>query len=164
MRVISNILFYLSIAVLVFWIVAAVVINVCDLEFIHDDHLNKYLFVRFYSIPVAILLTLFRTLRDSTSIIEIIAIVLITLFVSYCSYMLVIIGLFANMCGFVPHQTLFDHKHNPNKKIIACTHDCGALDSSPTDLTCIVSPVTSIFKRISPIDTTQLDESVWIRR
>ncbi|NOQ72107.1 MAG: hypothetical protein GQ574_08905 [Crocinitomix sp.] len=80
----------------------------------------------------------------------------------------IMVGMFfsfvLDMCVSYDREILYEHKYDPNTKIIVREFGCGATDSGPPSVGIYeVSYFTSYFIRSAKIDTNEIDKSNWLR-
>lgn len=164
MRIINKIIYWSAFACIGLCILSSVVRPIFDIEFTSADLKADYTEFLFYAIPVAIVLTLFGTLKshDSTKIKT--YIVLKTIVLAAASYFLIIFSVLINMCGYSNRQELYQSNREPNVRIIVREHGCGATDSdSPKVNTYKVHYFLDYFVRSTKIDTSQIKKDDWVK-
>jgi hypothetical protein len=161
----SKLIFYISIFLILFWILAAMLSACLPIECTHKGLVEVYTVTRFYGFPVAILFALCGTVRATDSPLEIGLKVIGTVIVSGISVFVLFLALFGGMCAWSSGTTLFIHKNDPATKIVLRDYGCGATDSSP--------PKYALFKERKLIDyfyweaefdTLSMDKREWVRQ
>lgn len=80
------------------------------------------------------------------------------------SVILLIGGVFADMCGWTTTNTLFVNKYDTTEKVILREFGCGATDSGdPAYKVCKIQRISQYFIKVTEIDTSKLEKNVWER-
>src|SRR6187399_945797 len=124
-----KIIFWTSIFFISFFIVVAILGRFVKVEFISNK--TEYLFetVRFFGIPIAILLTLSRFIKRKDNATSIFGKVLLMIIISGISVFFLTISVFVSMCSWTTNKTLYIKKSNDSIKIVKREFGCGATDS-----------------------------------
>lgn len=132
-------------------------------EFRNTDFGKEFYFYIFTLLPVAILLTLFGTIKRKHSVIrKTTTIILTAAFASFC-FLFLLNNIFT--IGFGAWKTFniaYENKHAPEHQIIEQRYDIGALgygDSRVVE----VKPVAGIFWKVIKVDTNKIDKTNWMR-
>lgn len=118
----------------------------------------------FFSLPIAILLTMSGTIKQSDPAgINGIKIIL-TLAAAGLSIFFMIMAAFTNMCGWTNHAILFEKKSNSSVKIISRGYGCGAPDSgAPAYENFKIHQLPIGFIWVTKIDTNKIVKNDWVR-
>ena len=136
---------------------------ILDLEFANDSVKSNYKEFMFVAVPVAILLTLTGTIKFKESIPVILGKVLATTVIAAFVVFLMIASVFSDMCTWTNNEILFEHKTDPNTKIIQREFGCGAVDGGPpTEGIYKVEYLTKYFIRPSLVDTSNINRNEWV--
>jgi hypothetical protein len=112
-------------------------------------------------IPLAIVLTLTRTLRDKESLFAGIGKVALTLFVALFSLMIIIVASF-NFCGWSDKNTVYYNNQSPQKVIVVREYGCGIFDSGyNTKEVLMVKPFIPGLNWTTKVDTLKNDNTKW---
>jgi hypothetical protein len=158
----KKLVFWLSIAVLFLLVIVPIIGNILPLK-LSDDRLNsKFWEIRFFGIPIAILLTLSGTLKRNDDKGQNILIIVSTVMIAGLSCLILFFSVFMDMCSWNNKKILF--VNDAGDKIILRDYGCGAVDSG--------DPIYNIVKvkRIAPglnwvtnVDTSKIDKTIWFR-
>jgi hypothetical protein len=163
MKVVSNLIFWISILLIFVFVALPIIIDFTSLQFTNDHYKSEYEEIRFYWLPIIILLTLFGTIKKRYSRDRIIATVGFTVLVSVVCFLVLFFSVFAGMCTWTDNKTLLIKADDPTIKIILRDYGCGATDSgSPIYKVFKVKRLTSYLVSVTDIDTTKLDKTHWI--
>jgi len=134
------------------------------LEVTSNNFKNSFDKIRSFGLPMAILLTLFGTLKPQDSKKDKNTKIVLTFSVFLISVFILKIIVFAKMCGWTDNQTLFYNINDKSTKIILRDFDCGALDSGdPVYKVCKIKNIFPNLIWVRNIDTTEIDRKVWLR-
>jgi hypothetical protein len=162
MKKVPKIIFITSLTFLSLVILKAIFGHYIPLEFTNDQEELIFDEIRFWGFPIAILLTLFGTIRPKDEAGLIIAKVVLTLMVLGISFFIMVMSIFAGMCRWSNEKELFQKINDPDTKIVLRDYGCGALDSSPaTHKVFKIKHITFHFIWVTPIDTTKVDKRDW---
>jgi len=164
MKKINKIIFWTSIIFIGLLIIVPLILLIFDLEFASDSIKSNYKGFMFFTVPIAILLTLFGTIKSKDNILKTIGKVIGTILISFVTIFLMIMSIFADMCAWTDRQILYENKHDSNTKIIERDFGCGATDSGyPTVRIFKVQHFTKYFIRTTKVDTASIDKNEWIK-
>ena len=160
-----KIVFWVSNSILIFWIATSILGLFIPLEFANNDIEYTYIKVRFCVIPIAVLFAIVGTIKNKDRLGLITIKIFLAICASICSvFMMAVILLGINVCGWITDKVFFENKNNPSTKIIQRHFDCGATDSSPSNPKIfIIREFTPYFIWATEIDTNQIDKNEWIR-
>lgn len=132
-------------------------------EFNNPDLSSDFYQVLFGGTPIAILLTLFGTLKMQQSSQGKLVTVFITLALSLFSFLFLLNNLFTiGFGGWTTFNIAYEYKTNPEIQIREQRYDVGALGYRGNRVV-EVKPVAFLFWEVAPIDTTRMDKSLWKR-
>lgn len=163
MKVISKLIFWISILLSFVFVALPIIIDFTSLQFTNDHYKSNYEEIRFYLLPIIILLTLFGTIKKKYTRDRIVETVRLTVLASVICFLVLFFSVFAGMCAWTDNKTLFIKADDPTIKIVLRDYGCGATDS--------VSPIYKVFKvkrinlylvSVTDIDTTKIDKTRWI--
>jgi hypothetical protein len=120
--------------------------------------------IRFFGLPVAILLTLFGTLKQKDAATTRMIKIVLTICVAIFSVFILFMTVFASMCRWTNNKVLFENKNDKTTKIVLRDFGCGATDSgSPTYKVCKIKSISPLLVWVTNIDTTKIDRVTWQR-
>jgi hypothetical protein len=156
-------IFWTSIFFIGFWILLPILELFIPLEFTDNEIKNSFYNIRFWGLPLSIMLTLTGTLKPNDSSIG--SKVILTLLISGISVFIMIISLFGDMCGWTATgKVFFEDKKDHSIKIVERDYGCGALDSGlPKYKVVKIKELTKYLVLVTEIDTNKIDKSEWIR-
>jgi fatty acid desaturase len=161
---IKKVVFWTLLIYVGLWILFPMIRWILHWEFISDEIKSQYLHFQYYAIPIAILLTLVRTIDLKLRVRENLITLIVTIGFGVIIHIVFIISLFMNMCTYIDKEVMFQHKKDPNKQIRVREMDCGAVDSSePVPQIFEVNYFSKYFKSAYKIDTTEIDMGEWER-
>lgn len=163
MKVIFKTIFYLSLLFLAISLWAITIGQSINFEFKNYQLANEFYNIILPGTPIAILITLFGTLKNRQSSVHKISIVLITILLTFCSFIFLLNNLFT--IGFSRWSTFniaYEHKTERDRQIREQRYDSGALGYGG-NRTVEVKPFAFFFWKIIPVDTTKIDKTIWIR-
>jgi hypothetical protein len=164
MILLRKFIFRISITIIVLLLILAVGFKSLPLEFIdsHDEITFENLI--FLGLPICILFTLTGTLKQKDTTANIIAKVLLTLFITFIPVFIACITIFDSMCNWSTDKFLFENKNNNSDKIALRSFGCGAMDSgAPSYKVFETKSFTSRMIWVTPIDTNKIDRLLWRR-
>ena len=129
MKSVSTIIFWTAIGLLLFWILSATFFQIFGLEFIDQELEDTFYGIRFWGVPICILLTLFGTFKLEHSRSHRITIFSLTVFVAMFSFFFMTLAILSDMCSWTDRETLFVNKEDKSAQIIKREYGCGAWDS-----------------------------------
>lgn len=163
MKRIRKTICWAAIVFLILWIIRPLVWYILGLEFASDSTNSSYKKLMFYAVPIAMLLTLFGTIKAGDKGTQIAAKVLATVGVSFMVIFLMIISILTDMCVWTNGKVLYESKLEPNTKIIEREYGCGAFDSEPPTIGIYkVQNFTKYFIRSTEINVSSIDKNEWI--
>jgi hypothetical protein len=164
MNRVRKIIFIISISFLGLLILFPVIRASTGLEFASDTVESSYHEFIFFAVPIAILFTLFGTLKIKDGIGSVIAVILCTIIGAFLSLFIMVLSIFLNMCNYYDVKILYQHKDSPSKQIVIREFGCGATDSGPPFINVNqIEYFTPYFIHSTKIDTNEMNKSDWIR-
>ncbi len=162
MHIIGKVIYRTALLFLGLVLLIPLIRSVLNLEYATESiHTNYQLFL-FFTIPAALILTLFGTLKKEDNSVNIGVKVLATLGVAVIVAFVQVIMAFADMCFWTTGETLYVHREDQSQIAIR-DHGCGATDSGPATLRVFqIEPFSPFFIRTTPVDTLELDLEEWI--
>jgi len=164
MRTSKKIIYWTSLAFIFLFVIVPFVGQFTPLEFTNDNFKTLLEEIRFFGLPIAILLTLFGTLKPKDSTASKGIKIALTISVSALSFFFLLVSAFGNMCGWTNNKTLFNNINDKTTKIVLRDFGCGATDSgSPIYKVCKIKNISPVFIWVTDTDTTKIDRQVWQR-
>jgi len=162
MNQISKAIYRIAIIVIVSWFVLPILGLFIRFQ-LTDENLSIYYMVfRALSLPSAVILTLFGTVKSEDNLKIKMEKFLWTILALGVSLLFVFIGFFGGMCGWDTSKELYQKKNNSNVTIAVRNYGCGAYDSDiPKNEIYKVFQITPYFIFFHKTDTTGLDTSLW---
>ncbi len=160
----NKIIFRASLILIFIFVIVPFVGQFTPLEFTNDNFQDSFEQVRFFGLPIVILLTLFGTLKTKdptgTKTIKIV----LTICVSLLSVFILFLSIWAGMCRWTNNKVLFNNINDKTTKIVLRDFGCGATDSgSPTYKVCKIKTILPSLIWVTGIDTTKIDRQIWQR-
>jgi hypothetical protein len=114
--------------------------------------------------PVAIILTLFKTLKKKDAPHVEIRKIFLTLGAAFLAFLIYAISAMDFSCTSVNKQVLFVNEHDPSSKIFLREYGCGAWSGAAPKMEVVrVDTILYKFIRTSKVDTITLDRKIWHR-
>ncbi|PCI92909.1 MAG: hypothetical protein COB15_17165 [Flavobacteriales bacterium] len=158
----KKIIFFISIGLIIFWVSTPIISLFIPLEFSNKELESTFEQIRFYGIPISILLALCGFIKTNDSNAIIIGKIVTTIIISVLSIFFLFISIFANMCDTTTGKILFENRQNENLKIVEREYGCGATDSEPPNVSIYkIRQLTKYFIYPTKIDTNDLDKNEW---
>lgn len=159
-----KIVYWTSILLICFWVLTAISGNLIPLEFADNDSEFIYDYIRFYGLPIAIMLTLTGTLKGKDPSFIIAAKIFLTLCIAGLSILFVFMSLITSMCDWTTHEVFFESRQNPSIRIVQRSYGCGATDSSPATYSLFkVRELSPYLIWVTKADTNQINKDEWRR-
>ena len=132
-------------------------------EFQNDTDAGDFYNIILGGTPIAILLTLFGTLKRNHNTRRKILTIITTLGGVVFSFMFLLYNFFTIGFGvWTTFNIAYEHKSNPERKIREQRYDVGALGYGATRVV-EVNSFTSLFWKVTLVDTTKLSKVDWTR-
>lgn len=161
-------MFLISCLVLLFYIILPIVFALSPLQFSQSRYEDQYEQSRLVILPLAIIGTLFGTIRSDDYREARNLKIRFTLGLAVLSFFLLLFAAIAflgsGMCAWTDRQLLFVKRSDPAIQVRLRDFGCGATDSgSPLVEVFRISKVTPWFRWVQHFDTTHMDRSEWVR-
>lgn len=164
MQTISKIIYWISITLIFLFVVVPFIGQFTPLEITNKSFQDKFEQFRFFGLPVAILLTLFGTLKSKDSGERKTGKIALTITICIISIVILFITVFASMCKWTDNKILFENIHDNTTKIVLRNFGCGATDSgTPNYKVCKIKNISPALIWLTNIDTTKIDKQIWRR-
>ena len=164
MQTSNKIIYWTSFVLIFVFVIVPFVGQFTPLEFTNDSFQDSFEQVRFFGLPIVILLTLFGTLKSKDSTGTKTTKIVLTICISLFSVFILFMTVFAGMCRWTNNKILFENINNTKTKIVLRDFGCGATDSgSPTYKVCKIKNITPFLIWVTSIDTTKIDRQLWRR-
>lgn len=163
MRRLSTALFILGIVLLILWVGVPFIADMFDLVLTDQRLSGIYHNTRYFIVPGAFLLTLFVTLRKSTTELAKWRTIFLTVIAASLSVLIFMAGFFDGLCGSSAKQVLFINRQKPSSKVLLREYDCGAASAGYRLEIVRVDTFFGIFIRVRKVDTTKLELDNWVR-
>lgn len=162
MQLTRKIIYWTSLGLILLFIMVSVLENFTPLEFTNNDYQDLFEEIQFWVLPIAILLTLFGTLKSKDSAANKGIKIALTISISILTFFFLFMLAF-NMCAWTTDKTLFYNTNNKASKIVLRDFGCGATDSGyPTYKVCKIRNISPLFIWVTGIDTTKIDKQIWL--
>lgn len=162
MKVLNKLIFWVSIAVIITWMITALFGKVIPLEIRIGKGGGVYQFFLFYALQTAVIFTLFGTLKQKDSKKKLIIKIILTCVIAAAASFLAVITIFSGMCSWSTDRILLVKKDSPGTQIVLRRKGCGTEKGIyPLYKTCQVKYLISDLFWIKDIDTAQIDKKQW---
>jgi hypothetical protein len=161
MRFFFSFIFWTSIVFLFLFLWTVSFGQWCNLEFRDTETRNHFYNIVFDVTPLAVLATLFGTIRKQHSRLR----TRITIFGTLCAFVFTSVFLLSQMftLGFGSWTTtelLYRHASDSNKRVLRQQYDAGALGYG-SERTVVVQPRLFFFNRVTTWDSIQQEHGKW---
>lgn len=164
MQTIRKIIYWVSLASIFIFVIVPFIGQFTRLEFANDNFQDLFEQIRFFGLPIAILLTLFGTLKHKDTASTKTTKTILTICVAAFSAFILFMTVFAGMCRWTNNKVLFENKEDKTIKIVLRDFGCGATDSgSPAYKVCKIKAISPLLIWVTDIDTTKIDRRIWQR-
>lgn len=164
MQKISKIIYWVSLASIFVFVIVPLIGRFTPLEFTNDNFKDLFEQIRFFGLPIAILLTLFGTLKHKDTTSTKTMKTLLTICIAVFSVFILFMTVFAGMCRWTNSKVLFENKSDNTTKIVLRDFGCGATDSgNPTYKVCKIKNITPVLIWVTSIDTAKINRQIWQR-
>ena len=161
MKRLKRILYWLAIAFIVISLYSYIFAPNIPIQFRDADLSNYYHGILLFAFPIAILLTLFGTLKTEYNHFKILIIITITSLISIIIFTLSLKFVFLPGYGhWVDLTVLYRSKKESNIKIANQLYDVGAFGYRGKR-TVKIKPFLYLYETAQDIDTTKIDKSQW---
>ncbi|MCW3070774.1 MAG: hypothetical protein JWO44_664 [Bacteroidetes bacterium] len=159
-----KIIYRASIVFICVIVATAILGQALPLEFADNESENLYLGICFYGIPLAIVLTLTGTLKQTDTPASATGKIILTLVIAGLSFFVTVIAAFTSMCEWSTHRVCFENKQDPSVKIVEREFGCGVFDSGePAYKLFKVSEFSPYMIWATEADTNKIDKAEWRR-
>ena len=163
MYTLLKVIFWSSVGFIALILVAALLLHTLPLTFATGDDEDMFDRLAFGGLPIAILLTLTKTIKRTETKSTIVTKTVLTV-VAAIIPVLIAFATALGLCTWQTGKTLFNKKDDATTKIVLREFGCGAVDNTAPDCNVVeIKYITSHFMWISAIDTTTMDRTVWSR-
>jgi hypothetical protein len=164
MQTICKTIYWASLTLIFVFVIVPFIGQFIPLEFTDDNFQNFFEQFRFFGLPIAILLTLFGTLKHTDATATKTTKIVLTICITLFSVFVLSMTVFAGMCRWTNNKVLFENKNDKTKKIVLRDFGCGATDSgSPTYKVCKIKTISPLLIWVRDLDTTKIDRRIWQR-
>jgi hypothetical protein len=161
---IKKVIYWSSISLIVFWFLMPVIRWITKLELANNSLKSNCEGFFFVAIPIAVLLTLVKTIKKTDVLSEKVAKTLITIVIAFCSIVFAFFSLFTNMCTWTDRDILFQNKSDLREVIIERDFGCGAWGSDPAKSKLFkMIKYGDYFIKTTKIDTSKIDKDEWTK-
>ncbi len=133
------------------------------LEFENSNYRFKYYFIIASSVPISILLSLFRLGYIEETRERIVKRIIVTIVISVSAVPVMFFFFLATgFCGYLTDKILFENIQDASIKIVERHYDCGAFDGDYPEYEIYKTvPLTNQLSYVVKTDTNKLDFKVW---
>lgn len=164
MQKLVKIVYITSIFLICFWIFTAFLGLFICIEFKENEVKSVYDIIRFFGLPMSVLLTLTGTVKKTDKSDVITSKILWTIFVSSISFFIMIITLFVGMCSWTTNKVFFEKKDDNTVQIVERKYGCGATDSDfPTYKLFKIKEIASYLIWVTDVDTNKINKNEWTK-
>jgi hypothetical protein len=165
MQTITRIIYWTSLASIFIFVIVPFIGQFTPLEFTNNNFQDIFEQIRFFGLPIAIILTLFGTLKHKDTSTTKATKTVLTICVAVFSVVVLFMTFFAGiMCRWTNNKVLFENKNDKTTKIVLRDFGCGATDSGlPTYKVCKIKNISTLLIWVTGIDTTKIDRQIWQR-
>jgi len=162
MRTSNKIIYWTSLVLIFIFVIVPFAGQFTPLEFTNDNFQDSFEQLRFFGLPILVLLTLFGTIKRKDSAGTKTTKIVLTICISLFSVFFLFMTVFAGMCRWTNNKILFENKNDKTTKIVLRDFGCGATDSgSPTYKVCKIKNISPFLIWVTSIDTTKIDRLIW---
>jgi hypothetical protein len=163
LKVTFQLIFWISLIFLAVALWTLTVGQTLNYEFRNTKVESDFYYYIFTLTPVAILLTLFGTIKKQHDIIRKILTIILTAGLALFCFLFLLNNMFSIGFGaWTTFNIAYENKHNRDQQIREQRYDAGALGYGSTRVVA-VKPFAGLFWKITPVDTTKIDKAKWIR-
>jgi hypothetical protein len=163
LKVLYKIIFLSSLLFLAVFLWTVTIGQSINFDFRDLKDANDFYNVILCGTPIAILLTLFGTLKKWHDKTRKIVTIFTTIGLTILTFMFLLNNLFTIGFGaWTTFNIAYEHKTNPERQIREQRYDVGALGYG-SDRVVEVKPFAELFWQVSRVDTTKIDKSKWVR-
>lgn len=160
----NKIIYWTSIAVICVFTIIPFLAKFVRLEISNQGFRNVFDQIRFFIFPVAILLTLFGTIKSKDTTDTKTIKIILTVGASLISVFILAMKMFAGMCEWTTNKILFRKVDDKMTLIVLRDFGCGATDSGLSlNKVCKTKNLFPSVIWVTEIDTSKIDRKVWQR-
>lgn len=164
MQTSRKIIYWVSLALIFVFVIIPFVGQFTPLEITNHNFQSLFEQLRFFGLPIVILLTLFGTIKPKDTPSTKTTKIILTICVSLLSVYILFMSIWAGMCSWTNNKVLFNNVNDKTIKIVLRDFGCGATDSgSPTYKVCKIKNILPSLIWVTEIDTTKIDRQIWQR-
>ena len=159
----SKIVFRIILVFIAFCIIIPIIGDYFSLEISNDSLKVVLSSIKFFGVPLAVLLTLVKTIKNVDTVLVKVLKVVFTSFIALISIFYLLVSAF-ELCNRTTLETLFVNKENENITIVVREFGCGAVDSTPANRDNYKNwKINDYLIRSTPIDTSEIDKTMWVK-
>jgi|SRR5688572_7530765 len=163
LKVLYKLIFYCSLLFLAVFLWTVTVGQTINYEFRDNRTAGNFYNIILGGTPIAILLTLFGTLKRRYDMTRKLLTIFATVGLTLLTFMFLLYNLFTIGFGvWTTFNIAYEHKTNPKRQIREQRYDVGALGYGGSRIV-EVKPFAGLFWNVSLVDTTKVDTSKWKR-
>jgi hypothetical protein len=163
LKVLYRIIFWGSLLFLTVCLWTVTIGQTINFDFRNHKTANDFYNVILGGTPIAILLTLFGTLKRHHDKERKLLTIFTTIGLTVVAFMFLLNNLFTIGFGaWTTFNIAYEHKTNPERQIREQRYDVGALGYGGNRVV-EVKPFAKIFWKVSPIDTAKINKTEWTR-
>ncbi|MBB6269893.1 heme/copper-type cytochrome/quinol oxidase subunit 4 [Pedobacter cryoconitis] len=164
MQILNKVIFWVSIVVILTWMMLSLFGKLIPLEIKIGKSGGLYQVFLFYALQTAVMLTLFGTLKQKDSRRRLIIKLILTCAIAVAACFLTIVTIFSGMCSWNTDRVLLEKKDAPDTRIVLRRKGCGEQKKKyPLYKTAQEKHIIADLYWIKDIDTNQLDQKQWNR-
>ena len=163
LKVTFRLIFWISLSFLAISLWTLTIGQTLNYEFRNTKFESDFYYYIFTLTPIAILLTLFGTIKKRHDIIRKIMTIILTAGLALLCFFFLLNNMFS--IGFGAWTTFnisYENKYNPDQQIREQRYDAGALGYGSSRVV-TVKPFAGLFWKVTPVDTNKIDKVEWIR-
>ena len=163
LKVLYRIIFWGSLLFLAVFLWTVTIGQTINIDFRNYKTANDFYNVILGGAPIAILLTLFGTLKKRHDIVRKLLTIFATIGLTVLTFMFLLNNLFTIGFGaWTTFNIAYENKANPERQIREQRYDASAFGYGG-DRIVEVKPLARLFWQVSLVDTTKIDKTQWIR-
>jgi hypothetical protein len=163
LKVLYRIIFWSSLLFLAAFLWTVTIGQTINFDFRNHKTANDFYNVILPGTPIAILFTLFGTLKKRQDKTRKLITIFATTGLTVLTFMFLVNNLFTIGFGaWTTFNIAYEYKTNPERQIREQRYDVGALGYGGNRVV-EVKPFAGLFWQVSPIDTTKIEKAKWVR-
>lgn len=164
-RILFKTIFWVSIVTLACFLSSFLIFKYLPIQWATNELKNSFEHMRFFGIPVCIMLTLFGTINHQDPIDSIGVKAGLTAIAAGISFFMLVGTVFDGLCQWTTREVLFEHVNDASRRIVERDLGCGAVDSGPPSVVVFeVREITPFLLRVERVDISQIDLREWRRK